>query len=413
MKVIISTGIGKLHLIDTAASAQCCGCETVLIAGWAPVGWQLKLANLIGRLVGERDLSKRLIKRRPQSIPSTNIVTCSLSDLMAGVLNWLAKKKVLNPSKAQKIGFQLFGWQSRCFIKDANIFHVRSGAGQGGAIYTAKKGGMKVVVDHSIAHPNEIKKLLEAEYENHGLALPWEPDNPMWAMVLKDCSEADYLQVNSDYVATTFIQEGYPPDKIKVIYLGVRDDFIGLKKRYDIEGPLKLLFVGPLDLRKGARVMFEALKLLCEQGINWELHVVGSGQFAKGIMPSELRDRILFHGFLPQDELKKFYSEADLFVFPTFAEGSARCAMEAMAAGLPVITTTNCGAPITHRESGFYIDVGNPVTLADAIVELADNDTMRKELGTQASKLISEEYLWDHYGHNLVEFYNEVIEKES
>ncbi|MFC1468187.1 glycosyltransferase family 4 protein, partial [Verrucomicrobiota bacterium] len=180
------------------------------------------------------------------------------------------------------------------------------------------------------------------------------------------------------------------------------------KRDYKINGRLKLLFVGALDLRKGACVMFDALQQLCERGLDWELHVLGPAEFAQRVMPKELTGRIVFHGFLPQDELKRFYTMADVFVFPTYAEGSARCAMEAMGAGLPVITTYHCGAPITHGKSGIYVGVGNSGELTDAIVELAEDESLRSLIGEHAANLIRERYTWACYGENLSKFYREV-----
>jgi glycosyltransferase involved in cell wall biosynthesis len=406
---LISTGIGKLHLVDTALAVRKAGVDIGLIVGWAPSDRWIRALDAIGKVFGERKLGRRLAARRPAGLPSECILSCGWSDFVALGLNRVARIKLMNEFLAQKIGFELFGFQSRKYIRHAAVFHVRSGAGQGGAIQRARRRGMKILVDHSIAHPSEMKELLGKLYHDHGLEFPWDPSNPMWNMVLKDCDDADLLLVNSEYVKETFVRQGYGENKIRVAYLGVREDFIGLKTDYRIMGKPKLLFVGSLDLRKGAIEIFDALRELVRQNIEVELHVLGSSAFAENILKSDsIKDSVIFHGFLPQDQLKKYYAESDLFVFPTYAEGSARCVMESMAAGLPVITTPNCGSPITQGTDGILIQTGDGHELAQQIMSLLANDELRKQIGVSAQYTVRTKYTWNHYGCRVKEIYREL-----
>ena len=78
--------------------------------------------------------------------------------------------------------------------------------------------------------------------------------------MLRDCDDADLLLVNSDFVKKTFVEQGYPAEKVRVAYLGVREEFFDLKRDYRIAGPVKILFTGNFDIRKGVRLLLEAIR---------------------------------------------------------------------------------------------------------------------------------------------------------
>ena len=91
-----------------------------------------------------------------------------------------------------------------------------------------------------------------------------------------DCEEGNRLLVNSDFVKNTFIEYGFDANKIDVVYLGVRSDFFGLEKSYELTGPLKILFTGGFGFRKGAEYSLRAMQKLDELKVDYEYIVVGS-----------------------------------------------------------------------------------------------------------------------------------------
>ena len=128
-----------------------------------------------------------------------------------------------------------------------------------------------------------------------------------------------------------------------VAYLGVREDFVELKKDYSSERRLELLFTGGFGYRKGAQYLIPALETLEKQGTDFRLTVVGDAGEAAGLIESSsLGNRLKCVGFVPQDQLKGFLENSDLYVFPSLAEGCASSGMEAMAAGLPSKTWADC-----------------------------------------------------------------------
>ncbi len=407
MKVIISTGPGKLHFHETAKAASSAGVDVEFITGWAPGPSQERFADSLGRLLGESNLGKRLAARRVES-ERMRFRSMAIADFSVVAIGSLTRAHLIPQDKMSAFGFKAFGAASKKFLHDAEIFQVRSGAGQGGAISTARRNGLKVITDHSIAHPQFMEDTLSAEYSHFGMVSEIQAGDALWTVVLKDCDQADCLLVNSDFVKDTFLKYGYPADRIRVAYLGVRESFFHLKKDYEIQGPVKLIFTGNLDLRKGARILFEALRKLRAQGMDIRLELIGGMSNGKVVLRDEDRAFFTSKGFVLPEELRPSLASADLFVFPTLIEGSSRSAMEAAAAGLPVITTTHCGLPLKDEHSVVYVPVGDVDALVSSIIRLVGDKTLREGLGRNAADEISRNYTWDKYGQALAGIYNEV-----
>lgn len=410
MKVIISTGLGRLHLVQSALSLQKAGVDVSIIQGWLPRRIPVSLLNLLGILIGHKNLAAGMSKRYPAEIVPARNYSCASAEFYTQALFILAKFGLFPRSWAASIGWQHFGRCSRKFLYSADIFHVRSGAGQGEAISSARQKGMKVVVDHSIAHPAFMELMLTKEYERYGLPFELGPINALWKLVLQDCQKADVLLVNSDFVKQTFVEQGYPAEKIEVNYLGVRTDFMGLKRNYDLLPTINLLFTGGFGIRKGAEYLLAALNILEEKQISYRMNIVGTWNEAKILIEKfRFKEKLNLVGHLPQDELKSYLSEADIYVFPTLAEGCASSAMEAMAAGLPVITTRESGLPINHGEDGWLIPAKDADSLANAIIKLKGEINLRQALGSHAARKIAENYTWERYGQNITNFYKELL----
>lgn len=411
MKVILSHGQGKIHFFESSKAIKECGAEVKIISGWRPKNIPRIFRFILEKLTGRNDLHKRLSVRNFDGLTREEIIDNSKSEFFYRFLLVLNKIHILPKIKAEVWGWKYLGYSSKKYITNSEIFHVRSGAGQGGAIEKAKKEGMIVIADHSIAHPKAIEDVLKSEYLKFKRNLEIKLNDPFWQLVLKDCNDADYILVNSDYVKETFVKNGFNPQKIKVIYLGVREDFFQLKKEYTLGKEIKLLFTGTFDLRKGANTIIDALNILSYENIVVSLDIIGEFPTESRILLDKLvnKNMVTVHGSILQDELKSFLKKSDIYIFPTFAEGSAKSAMEAMAAGLPVITTDNCGVPIVNMKNGIIIPVDNPVLLAKNIDLLAKNDNLREKLGTIAASTIKNCYTWNDYGQNLIRFYIQIL----
>ncbi|MEJ8851559.1 glycosyltransferase family 4 protein [Variovorax rhizosphaerae] len=150
---------------------------------------------------------------------------------------------------------------------------------------------------------------------------------------------------------------------------------------------LSLLCVATLTPRKGHAVLVEALAGLREQA--WTLHCVGSATMdaacattlGEAIDQHGLRDRVVLHGDKAEGELEKFYAAADAFVLPSFHEGYGMALAEALARGLPIISTQAGAIPDTvPRAAGELVPPGDVVALRTALRRLMEDAAWRTQL---------------------------------
>lgn len=395
IKVILSTN-GPLHLIKSAEFLAPL-VDIKVIQGWIPQWWNKFLISFVSKIV-KRDLSKSLKKRTPNCLKGKN-----KSIGMPEFFLWFCRYFLRKNTNIQSA--KIYGFLSKKYIKEADIFHVRSGSGLGGAIEKAKKSGMKIVVDHSIAHPAFMEKHLKDEFNKNNTLFNMGINSPFWLGVLEDCNKADCLLVNSNFVKDTFIEQGYNANKIEIVYLGVREDFFKIKKDYSKKEVFKILFTGSFGFRKGGEYILKALQELDKRNFPYEMTVVGSFESAKNIIKKYKPNNIIFTGHILQDDLKEYLSNSDIYLFPSLCEGCASSGMEAMAAGLPIIATRESGLPIIDGENGLIIPSKNEDAIVDAVIKLYINEDLRKKVGIAAAKTISENNRWEQYAENVYNIY--------
>ena len=134
--------------------------------------------------------------------------------------------------------------------------------------------------------------------------------------------------------------------------------------------PLRVLFLGQVNLRKGIQYLIEAAGLVDPKKVVFD--VVGSIQVADDKLaaaPTNVR----FHGPVSRADAVSHYRNADVFVLPTISDGFAITQLEAMSHGLPVITTPNCGEVVTAGSDGFLVPARDPSALAGAFLSLSDD----------------------------------------
>lgn len=403
IKVILST-FGPLHLLKSAEYLST-KVDICVIQGWIPLWWNRWFLAVASKIVG-RNLFKAFERRTPTCLNGRN-----KSIAFAEFYLWACKLfKIQSPMKSSYNAACIYGWLSKHYINKADIFHVRSGSGFNGAIEKAKSKGMKVVVDHSIAHPAFMDQQLRIEYEKNGVLFNLGMDNPFWAGVVDDCKKADILLVNSEFVKETFISNGFAPSKIEVLFLGVRGDFNMLKENYEInDGKLKILFTGSFSFRKGAEYILRALAELDRENFQYEFTCIGDSSGALNLIKSIRIKHFRRINTIPQDELKSYLANSDVYLFPTLCEGCASSGMEAMSAGLPVITTKESGLPIENGRDGIIVECKKVDAIVNAIKTIASDKKYRESLGTSAAKKISNNYTWDQYANNLTAIYNKLI----
>jgi colanic acid/amylovoran biosynthesis glycosyltransferase len=175
--------------------------------------------------------------------------------------------------------------------------------------------------------------------------------------------------------------------KLQVVRCGVDAAPEPPDRRRVAGAPLRLLTVARLDAQKGVPVLLQALARVRATGIDACLTVVGDGPLRARFegLTGELgvASMVEWTGALGQDRLPACYAEADVFCLPSFAEGIPIVLMEAMAAGLPVVTTRITGVPelVDDGVCGLLVTPSRVDELADAIGRLARSPELRQRLG--------------------------------
>ena len=214
---------------------------------------------------------------------------------------------------------------------------------------------------------------------------------------------ADLVVVNSDWSKQALIKQGVPEDKVVIVplaYESVGKATAGQNGRREAPSrnqPLRVLFLGQVILRKGIQYLIEAAKLLKDEAIHFDIvGPIGISEEALACVPSNMT----FHGPVSRDRTEAYYRSADLFVLPTLSDGFALTQLEAMAHGLPVISTPNCGEVVTDGLDGLVVPACDANALAEAFQLLIQDPERLREMRV-ATKSKLEKFTLTELGENL------------
>jgi glycosyltransferase involved in cell wall biosynthesis len=401
--VIISNGFNKFHMSIAAAEAHRRGLLSAFITGAYPTPAVQRVARLAG-IDRTRKFSQLLARR--DKIPTNMVHALPSSELISMV-------------RPQWTGAALRYYALRAchFVRQAAergacIYHYRGGFGLQ-SVRLAKQLGLFTLCDFSIAHPSMVEILAD----RHG-KLPEAPQalprTAFWRTILEDAELADLLVVNSDFVKQTFLLQGWPESRIRVVYLGVDQAFLDAiperTGRREKEKPLRLMFAGLIGKRKGVDTLIDALRLVPD---GWALDVAGAFVDESPTMRDFiLHDaRVNYLGPLTREQLAKQMSKCDVFVFPSNCEGSARVVMEALASGCFIITTPNSGSIVKTGAHGIVVPPGDSETLARAIAIAINNRTHVHQTGMRNADFIKKHHLQGRYGDDFANLYRQIVKE--
>jgi glycosyltransferase involved in cell wall biosynthesis len=257
------------------------------------------------------------------------------------------------------------------------------------------------ICELATAHITYAKKILVEEQQLH----------PAWADSISNIvfpktyeerleSEpfaASLVVAASSFTKQTLIDSGIHENKIQLLPLGASVEHIKyIPNKTKNNRPLKLLYAGTVTQRKGIYYLLEAMKNFPKQEV--ELHIIGNvfgsaGEFKKHA------PFYTYHGATSQQNLFKKYCEFDALVLPTIFEGFALVIVEAMAAGLPVITTAHSIGPdlINDNKNGYVIPIRDIKAIQDAIIKLQEKNSIEWEEMQINARNTALNYSWNNY----------------
>jgi glycosyltransferase involved in cell wall biosynthesis len=209
-----------------------------------------------------------------------------------------------------------------------------------------------------------------------------------------EIAEADRILVPSDYVRDTLVARGADPARLAILPYGV--DIQRFRPAPKAVRPgLRLLFVGHIGSRKGIRYLLEAVRRL---GPEVTLTLVGRITCDPAAL-APWRDAFRHVPHVPFHEVHTLFQDADVFVYPSLHEGSAFATYEALASGLPVVTTLNSGSVVRDGIEGAIVPIRDVDALVAAIARLRD-PALRATMAA-AARARAEEFTWGHYAARL------------
>ncbi|MCS7064583.1 MAG: glycosyltransferase family 4 protein [Methylacidiphilales bacterium] len=241
----------------------------------------------------------------------------------------------------------------------------------------AKENGWKTILGQIDPGSEEEKIIAEKVRQYSELAPKWRPiKNLYWDLWREECSVADVILVNSAWSKELVMRAGIDSIKLKIVPLAYERAVENHKKSYplkfDIERPLRVLFLGQVSIRKGIVELLEAAEFLKERPI--EFWIVGPIQIDLSVAKKKWSlEKVKFFGAVARGEVDRFYSEADVFVFPTHSDGFGITQLEAINRGLPVIASRFCGEVVKDNVNGKILDEVSSVRIIEVLDEILLN----------------------------------------
>lgn len=288
------------------------------------------------------------------------------------------------------------------------------------AVEWCRDQGIRCVLNQM--DPNRVEVDLVREEENRWPAWTTQPiqvPDEYFERREQEWALADKIVVNSDFCKTALIKQGVPPKKLVVIPLCFElsddsvspfdRDSVSAFRRFSVSAssPLRVLFLGQAILRKGVQYLVEAARLLEREPVQFDVvGAIGISRDGVGSAPKNMT----FHGRAPRSETAAWYERADVFVLPTLSDGFAITQLEAMAHGLPVITTPCCGDVVSDGVDGFIVPPRDAKALADALrCYLNDPDLLKTQRAAARDK--SRQFSLERLSTNLESLEANVREK--
>jgi glycosyltransferase involved in cell wall biosynthesis len=216
---------------------------------------------------------------------------------------------------------------------------------------------------------------------------------------------------------------GLPPERIRVIPCGVSEEFRpihnqaamqALRRKFSIPTEAFILFVGGADPRKNHEVLIRACAQRPELLNARTLVMVGDKQHRFGdIMATAtglgLAARVVCTGRLNFEDLQLLYSHADVFVFPSIYEGFGMPVLEALACGVPVITSNSTSLPEVAGDAALLVNPHDPMAVADALSRVIADEALRKRLRAKGTERVKQ-FTWSRAAQQTVALYRELCQ---
>lgn len=313
-----------------------------------------------------------------------NYVSLHFVPLFSAIFSHLTK--VNTPMWFTEISSVLFDYLASFFMKNCDVLHVWSSFGLR-SIKKAKEQNAIVFVEKSCPHPYYQEALLKEEADKLGIKYRGH-SNWFLDRTLKEFNIADKVVVCSLYTFNSFLENGFPKEKLCNVALDsnftpTRNHRRNFQKEEFVVG-----IAGSSVIRKGFIYLLEAWKELDVTNATLLLRTSKS-ELKKvpkiwNLIDGDNNIKIVDH----LNDMEDFYEKCDLFVLPSIDEGFGMVVFEALACSLPVIISKNVGAGdfITDGKEGFVVDIRNVQQIKEKIEHLHGDRQLLQTMSAQAKE---------------------------
>ncbi len=248
----------------------------------------------------------------------------------------------------------------------------------------AKARGVPIVLDNPNGHIRDFARAYRDEAAKLGRRHHGHPTDEMIARIEREYELADRIRVSSNWAKQSMVTHGVTANKIAVVPQPIDlPRFRPPENKRPAEGPLRVVYVGSLDLRKGFAYLLRAARAVGPGRVAVEL-VGGTGdRLSKSLLA---RERAGLDVTVAPGDPVSAYHRAELFVLPSLEDGFGFVTAEAMACGLPAAVSNRCGSAewVRPGETGWVVPAGDAASLAEVFEQALANRLALAEMGAAA-----------------------------
>ena len=344
--------------------------------------------------------------KKPTKVNGISLVPCFSTDALFPIDNWFFNHTLSNSASAIK----------------ADIYEAHNASGYAFLKSLRKRNAKAPFIQtvHGVLADEYVQTLASGS-----LSLREKLANLlMWRLARlegESARNANLVVTVSNYSAEKAV-EFYDVDeaKIRVVPNGVdperfkpAEDGDALKRKLGFGGKPIVLFVGRLIPRKGLQFLVEAAKRVVKERGDALFVIVGDGPLRSNLIAHlvgiNISGNFLFLGDVKENILPTLYNCADVFVLPSVQEGQGIALLEAQASAKPVVAFNVGGVREAVREgqSGLLVERGNSSLLAEAILKLLSDSSLRRKMGASGREFVLANYTWDICAEKMLRIYHE------
>jgi glycosyltransferase involved in cell wall biosynthesis len=291
----------------------------------------------------------------------------------------------------------------------ADILHFMAHGFELSLLARARADGARILAEAVNTHPSNQREILAGESEYWGLRSRSTQVDTRERRLVSAIQSADAVLVPTETVRQSFVERGFDREKIfKLPYAANLTRFYPRQQSDPSprdNGPLKVICVGAIGLRKGQLHLLEACRILGKNTV--ELTLVGT-------ISSEIVERVREYKqffqhieHIPNINLRTILLRHDIFVLASLEEGLAVAVCEAMACGLPIVATKESGAEeiLVDGANGFFVRASSTEDLAKRLSFLAGNRELLDPMGIRAAEAAQSYLNWQNYATQLTSIY--------